>query len=183
MITVEKNRYTYDDYAKLPEGTPYQLIEGELVMTPAPSPFHQIVQSNILLELGVWVKERNLGRVLTSPIDVYLSDTETYQPDIIFISTSHRNIIGEKRIEGAPDLVVEILSPTTGYYDLTHKKRVYAERGVKEYWVVDPVEKTFDVWENMAGDFRLISSARGEGTVRSSLLKGFEITLANVFEF
>lgn len=182
MITVEKNKYTYDDYAKLPESAPYQLIEGELVMTPAPSPFHQIVQSNIWLELGVWVRQRNLGRVLASPIDVYLSEKETYQPDIIFISTSRRNIIGEKKIEGAPDLVVEILSPTTGYYDLTHKKRMYAESGVKEYWVVDPVEKTFEVWENVGGDFRLISSARAQGAVRSKLLEGFEITLAKVLE-
>jgi len=92
-------------------------------MSPSPVPYHQMVLRNIGFELFEFVKERGLGEVLYVPIDVYLAETETYQPDIIFISKERLNIIGEKKIEGPPELVIEILSESTAYYDLRHKKR------------------------------------------------------------
>lgn len=174
-------RYTYEDYEKLPEGAPYQLIGGELIMTPSPVPYHQIVSREIGFELLKFIKEKKLGEVLFAPIDVYLSETETYQPDIIFISKDKLNIIGEKKIEAAPDLVIEILSPSTAYYDLKHKRRVYETSGVKEYWIVDPMEKSVEVYENPGAEFKLFSNARQSGTVHSKLLDGFGIGIEKIF--
>jgi Uma2 family endonuclease len=176
-----KKQYTYEDYEKLPEGAPYQLIGGELIMVPSPIPYHQLIKRRIEFELIKFVEERMLGEVLDAPIDVYLSETETYQPDIIFISKERLNIIGEKRIESAPDIVIEILSPSTAYYDLRHKRRVYESSGVKEYWIVDPMEKGIEVYENINGEFKLYSQAQKTGRVDSTLLKGFGVELEKVF--
>ena len=176
-----KKTYTYEDYAKLPEGAPYQLIGGELVMTPSPVPYHQIISRRIAFELLKFVEERKLGEVIYAPTDVYLSETETYQPDIIFISKERLHIIGEKKIEAAPDLVIEILSESTAYYDLRHKKRVYEASGVKEYWIVDPMEKGIEVYENINGEFKVFSQAIEKGRVNSKLLQGFGVELEKVF--
>ncbi|MDP2279096.1 MAG: Uma2 family endonuclease, partial [Nitrospirota bacterium] len=117
LLEKEKTKqYTYEDYEKLPEGAPYQLIGGELIMTPSPVPYHQMIKMKIEYELLKFIDGKDLGMVLDAPMDVYLSETETYQPDIIFISKDRLNIIGEKKIEAAPDLVIEILSPSTAYY-------------------------------------------------------------------
>jgi Uma2 family endonuclease len=176
-----KKQYTYEDYAKLPEGAPYQLIGGELVMTPSPVPYHQIILRRIGFELVKFVEERKYGEVIYAPMDVYLSETETYQPDIIFISNERVNIIGDKKIEAAPDLVIEILSESTAYYDLKHKKRVYEKSGVKEYWIVDPMEKSIEVYENTETGFKLFSNAIQTGKISSKLLEGLEIELEKVF--
>src|SRR3990172_4863727 len=179
---VEKKKiYTYKDYEKLPEGAPYQLIGGELVMTPSPVPYHQIVLRKIGFELVKFIEEKGLGEVIYAPIDVYLSETETYQPDIIFISKERMSIIGEKKIESAPDLVIEILSPSTAYYDLRHKKHVYESSGVKEYWIVDPLEKSVEVYENTGEEFKLVSSTRHAGEVNSKLLDGFKVVIEKIF--
>ena len=176
-----KKQYTYEDYEKLPEGAPYQLIGGELIMTPSPMPYHQIIARNIGFELLKFNEQRRLGEVIFAPLDVYLSETETYQPDIIFISKDRLNIIGEKKIEAAPDLVIEILSPSTAYYDLRHKKRIYEKSGVKEYWIVDPMEKGIEVYENVNGEFKVFSQAQEKDRVKSKLLDGFEVEMEKAF--
>lgn len=184
MATIKpekKTYYTYSDYEKLPEGAPYQLIGGELIMTPSPVPYHQIISRRIEYEILKFVEERKLGEVLDAPIDVYFSDTETYQPDIIFISKDRLNIIGEKKIEGAPDLVIEILSPQTAYYDLKQKMRVYEKFLVQEYWIVDPVEKSIEIYENVAGGFKIFSSAYEKGRVNSKIFEGFGVELEKIF--
>lgn len=173
----EKKVYTYADYEKLPEGAPYQLIGGCLVKEPAPVPYHQILSSRLEFELMKFVEERDLGQVLNAPTDVYLSDTEVYQPDILFISKERMSIIGAKKIEAAPDLVIEILSPSSAYYDLRHKMHVYETSGVKEYWVVDPIEKGIEVYQNINGKFRLFNKACRCGVIRSALLEGFAVEL------
>ncbi len=172
--------YTYADYEKLPEGAPYQLIGGDLVKEPSPVPYHQMVSMRIVFELVKFVEERDLGVVLHAPMDVYLSDTEVYQPDIMFISKGRVNIIGEKNIEAAPDLVMEILSPSSAYYDLRHKMYVYATSGVKEYWIADPIEKGIEIYQNINGEFRLFNKALSSGLIRSALLEGFTVDLEKV---
>ncbi len=181
MIEAEKKKYTYEDYEKLPEGSPFQLIDGELVMTPAPIPYHQQLCKKIFLELSNYIENKKSGEILFSPIDVYLSESETYQPDMIFISNERINIIGEKKIEGAPDLVIEILSETTAYYDLKHKKRIYESCGVKEYWIVDPIEKSVEVYENINSKFKLFSSAILRGNINSKILTDFELEISKIF--
>lgn len=181
MIVEEKKKLTYDDYAQLPEGAPYQLIDGELVMEPAPTPYHQGISMGLSYALYRFVRERGLGTVLTAPVDVYLGPHHTFQPDVLFLSNERLGQVGEKRIDGAPDLVVEILSPTSGYHDMKTKKRVYEETGVREYWIVDPFEKSVEVYENTGSAFVLLARAEGAATVASKVLGGFTLALADVF--
>lgn len=140
--------YTAEDYFNLPEGSPYQLIEGELVMTPSPITPHQAVSRNMEMAIYSHVKKHNLGFVYYAPIDVYLDESNAYQPDIIYISGKNKGIIKRKGIDGAPDLVIEILSPSTAYYDMNLKKDVYEKSGVLEYIIVDSNYKTIDVYLN-----------------------------------
>ncbi len=178
---LEKRRYTIEDYEKLPEGSPYQLIEGELIMSPAPAPEHQEVSINLSYKLYNVVKKTKRGKVLYAPVDVYLDQENAYQPDIVVVLEGSRAKITQRGIEGPPDIVVEILSPSTAYYDLLEKKEVYERSGVKEYWIVDPKRKTFEIYTNSQEGFKLLSKAKGEGVVRSELL-GIDLDLKEVFE-
>lgn len=178
----EKKIYTYDDYAKLPEGAPYQLIGGKLVMTPAPSTYHQEISKRLGYLLYEYAElKQKLGKVLHAPVDVYFEDEETYQPDIIFISNDRVGIIKKEKIEGAPDLIIEILSASTAYYDLVHKKDIYAKHGVKEYWIVDPMEKWVESYKNENGKFILIGRVQKDESIGSTILTGFKVALDTIF--
>lgn len=172
---------TYEDYCKLPEGAPYQLIGGELVMTPAPGTYHQLISSELEYQLKSFNYEKNAGVVLDAPVDVYLGESETYQPDIVFIGRDRKEIIEPGRINGSPDLVVEILSPSTAYYDLRKKFKVYEKSGVKEYWIVDPEDKSVQVFVLSNGKFALDQEVGMGDTACSRLLKGFEVDLESIF--
>ncbi|MQL51169.1 Uma2 family endonuclease [Desulfofundulus thermobenzoicus] len=176
-----RQRYTYEDYCRLPEGSPYQLIGGELVMTPSPTPYHQMVSMKLVFKMAGFVLEKGLGIVLYAPVDVYLEETETYQPDIIFISNERLSIIEEKRINGAPDLVVEILSPGTGYYDLRSKYKVYEKSGVREYWIVDPHSKSVQVFCLQGRKFVLDREVEQQGTVQSHVIAGLTVQVESIF--
>jgi len=180
MQTEVKRKVSAAEYEKLPEGPPQQLIEGELIMSLAPSFNHQSIVLEIASLLKNYVIGHNLGHVNISPIDVFLKDDEVYQPDIIFISNERENIISDK-VKGSPDLVVEVLSPSTAYYDLVHKKNIYEETGVKEFWVVDPEGKGIEVYENINGKFMLFSKARSSGSASSKLLSNFNIKIEELF--
>ena len=177
----EKERYTYADYAELSEGAPYELIDGDLVGSPAPTPYHQTIQSNLFFALSQFVRERNLGRVFSAPIDIRLSDQDTVQPDLAFIAQDRVDIVGEQALEGAPDLIVEILSPATAHRDLTTKKRLYEKHGVQEYWIVDPESTTVEVFQNTDDGFHQHARVVESGTAASALLDGLRIDLGNVF--
>jgi Uma2 family endonuclease len=184
MIAAEKKLYTYDDYVALtpPDSAQFQLIEGELVEMPSPIVKHQRVQRELGFALLLFIKQKDLGELFYAPMDVYLSPTNTYQPDILFISNERRNIIGEKRIDAAPDLVVEILSPGTAYYDLKKKRRNYEAFGVRELWFVDPADETVEIYEGVNGKFQLVAEAQSKGSVVSKLLPEFSIALETLFE-
>jgi Uma2 family endonuclease len=181
MEAATKQRRTYADYAALPEGAPYQLIDGDLVMSPSPNPTHQRVVRRLMVAVQRYLDVHPLGELFVAPLDVYLSETETYQPDLFVVMEESKKIIAESKIEGAPDLVIEVLSPTTGYFDLTHKKDTYASFGVKEYWIVDPTEKWVEVFENSKGEFLLLERQRNTGTIRSRILPGFELQVESIF--
>jgi Uma2 family endonuclease len=175
-----RERMTYDAYSRLPEGAPYQLIDGCLVHEPSPTVEHQRIASRLAFALTEHARRHDAGEIFFSPIDVRLSETETYQPDIVFVSHARRGIL-EAIINGAPDLVIEILSPSTGYYDLTHKRRVYERHGVLEYWIVDPLEHTVTVLGIASDRYVELDAARDEGIARSTLLDGFTVDLASLF--
>ena len=177
----EKERYTYDDYARLPEGAPYQLINGSLVMSPAPASYHQIVHARLFLALATRVDEQNLGQVMSAPVDVRLSDTDVVQPDLLFVAQERLDIIGEQVIDGAPDLVMEVLSPSTAHHDLTTKKRLYEMHGVHEYWVVDPKSRTVEIHTRTDTGFIQHQRRVDSGTATSALVEGLAVKLETLF--
>lgn len=181
VAATSQKPHTYQDYCSLPEGSPYQLIGGELVLTPAPGTYHQVVSMKLELQMASFVLNHDLGLVLYAPVDVYLGETETYQPDVVFISRERMPIIEPARINGAPDLVVEILSPATAYYDLRKKYKTYEKCGVKEYWVVDPEEKSVQLFTLVGGKFTLDQEAEGEGEIASRVIQGLRISLPSIF--
>lgn len=177
----EKETYTYDDYRHLPEGAPYELISGQLVMSPSLTPRHQTIQSNLFYELSRFAREQAGGRVLSAPLDVRLSDTDVLQPDLVYVAKTHLDIIGEHELEGAPDLIVEILSPSTAHKDLTIKKRIYEVHGVAEYWTVDPDQQAVEVFQNTDDGYVQHVRVVEDGTVPSAVQDDFSIDLADLF--
>ena len=143
-----QGEWTYADYARLPEnGFRYEVIEGELFMSPAPRPNHQRVGLRLIVLLDAFVEKNQLGELYHAPIDLNLPDlTSPVQPDILFISTENLDIVKEKTIEGVPDLIIEVLSPGSIRYDRQTKFQIYAKAGVREYWIVDPYPCAIDVF-------------------------------------
>jgi Uma2 family endonuclease len=127
------------------------------------------------------VENNKLGEVFDAPLDVYRTEIDAYQPDILFISNERLYIIGDKKIEGAPDFVIEILSQSSAYYDLKHKKSVYEQSGMKEYWVVDPSDNRIQIYENSDNGFVLMQNISSVGRSYSLLLDGFFVDLEKVF--
>lgn len=171
---------TYDDYMRLPEGAPYELIAGQLVHEPSPTFKHQSIVNILATEFTIFVRANNHGHIVTSPIDVKLSERDVFQPDIVFISHERATNIRE-RIDGAPDLVVEALSPSTSHYDLDPKRRMYEQSGVLEYWIVDPASSSIEILTNDGGLFATLDGASESGIVRSKVIDGFTIDVMDVF--
>lgn len=182
-VVTAKKKYTYKDYLNIPDDKRYELIGGELMMTPSPIPYHQWISKNIEYEIERFVREKKLGKVFDAPCDVYLDEENVVQPDILFISQERTHIIGKNNIQGAPDLVIEILSESTAYTDLMKKKRLYAKSGVKEYWIVDPDGKTIEIYCLKEGVFVLAKSFSENEELESPLLPGLKIKLSPVFAF
>lgn len=136
---VQRVVLTYDDYAAMPaDGRRYELHEGEIYVNPAPTPRHQRISRDLEFLLHAHVVEGQLGEVFNAPIDVILGRVTVVQPDIVFVARERLAMVSERGIEGAPDLVVEILSPSTEVVDRGAKLQLYARHGVRHYWIVDP---------------------------------------------
>jgi len=173
--------YTYDDYLKIDDDKQYELIGGKLILVPAPRTIHQRINRKLSGFIGSFVDKNNLGEVLCAPTDVLLSETEKPQPDILFISKEHLDIITEMNIQGTPDLVVEILSPSTGKYDKVEKSKMYYKYGVKEYWIVDPDIKVIEILIPGERNWNLFQAYNGDDILMSPLLNGLEIQLKDIF--
>lgn len=180
-MPADNEKHDIRDYHLLPEGAPYQLIEGELVRTPTPPVIHQVVSGNLLSRLMNSVKTSGAGLVLHW-VGVFIDDENAFQPDLVFVSKQRRDLVKDDGIHGAPDMVIEILSPSTAYYDLKKKYRVYEKSGVKEYWIVDPEMKAVELYSlTEQGKFALTAAVSEQGVVKSCVLAGFEMTLEEVF--
>ncbi|HYH82110.1 MAG TPA: Uma2 family endonuclease [Longimicrobium sp.] len=130
-------RWTYEEFARLPnDGSRYEVIGGELFVTPAPTPRHQKVLTRLIAALDSFSGSHGLGEVF-APIDVLFGEGDYLEPDLVFVSRGRLAIITDRAAEAAPDLVVEVLSPTTAMRDRGIKRERYARFGVKEYWIVD----------------------------------------------
>jgi Uma2 family endonuclease len=177
----EKKKYTYEDYLKTRENERYELIGGVLYMTPSPVTKHQRISRKIEFTLEKFVTENDLGEVFYAPYDVYLDDENVVQPDIIFISKERQHIIGEKNVQGAPDLVIEIISENSAYRDMVQKKSLYSKFGVKEYWVVIPEEASIEIYSLKENIYDLTNTYRKEKILESLNVKGLKIDLKEIF--
>ena len=176
------DRYTYKDYLLIDDDKRYEILRGGLIMVPAPFTIHQRLLRNIEDILWNFVKEKKLGEVLVAPTDVVLSEDIVVQPDILFISKEGLDIIKEAAIMGSPDLIVEIISPSSASYDTVEKRDIYEEYGVKEYWLVFPQEKAIEILALEDGVYRELCKGRKTGIVMSKIIVGLEVDLKEVFE-
>ncbi len=149
MSVVEKKiLFTYDDLLNWEDDKfRHELIEGEHFMTPSPNLYHQKISIKLARYVSIYAEEKDLGEVFTAPTDVVLSDVEVLVPDLLFVSNKKRHILKENYIHGAPDLIVEILSPSSVHYDKVVKFKRYAYYGVLEYWLVDPEKHVVEVYD------------------------------------
>lgn len=183
MSTIVAPKLTYKDLQAMPnDGKRYELIDGEVYITPSPSWRHQEILGNIYIALRTFVEERDLGKVSLAPLDVVFDQRNALQPDLLFVRKDRLNVIQHGHIEGPPDLVIEVLSPSTASYDRDTKIQVYARSGVSEIWFVDPESRTVDVL-NLGADGRFILTAHlsGDGAIAAAVLPGLPLSLRQVF--
>ncbi len=174
-------KFTYQDYLNAPEDKRFELLDGELITPPIPGELHQSVSAQLGWRMVQFASENKLGRVYHAPFDEVLSDSDVVQPDLLFVSHERSQIITPENIQGAPDLVVEILSPSTATRDRTFKRTLYARHGVKEYWMADTTEK--DVAVLLLGDpgFEVVEVYSRSEVLTSPTLPGFRLRLYDIF--
>jgi Uma2 family endonuclease len=177
-----QGQWTYEDWLRLPEdGWRYEVIKGVLYMAPAPTTHHQRASRKLEFAMLSFVERERLGEVFNAPVDVYLPGQETpVEPDLLFVSAERAGIISDRGIEGAPDLVVEISSPTTWWKDLRVKLPLYQETGVREYWVVDTEAKTVQVFVLRRGTYASLGQWGPGQAVRSEVLAGFQVDVETI---
>ena len=173
-------KFTYREYLLLPEQDRRELIGGDFYVVPAPNVRHQNVVANLGIALQKFVKKNVLGMFLLGPIDVVLSDEDVVQPDILFISKDRLGILTEDNVRGAPDLVVEVLSPSTADRDRRLKLALYTRYGVREYWIVDPEAESVQVMELGSRGSDSIGTFTS-GVVPSTGVEGFEMEVSRIF--
>ena len=175
---------TVEDYKVLPETGPnYQLIDGTLYMSPSPTRFHQHLSRNLEFIIFQWIKAGGGGEVYNAPLDVYLDDVNVFQPDLIYVSAGNLDLLTDAGIEGGPDLVVEILSPSTEKLDLGPKKKIFASHGVKEFWAIDPKTRSVEIYDLAANVDAPAMTLAETDQLESSILPGLKINLKEVFDF
>lgn len=173
-------RKTYDDLALMPDdGNRYELLDGEIVMSPAPNADHFTVARHLFRLLDAWVVARQLGEAGFAPFDVRLDESTTVQPDVWFLSNERAARFQFGAMEGAPDLAVEVVSPSTIQRDGVDKLRLYATLGVREYWLVDPAARTFQGFALADGVATVIM--HDGATFRSIVVEGFAVDLGALF--
>jgi len=171
---------------EIPDGDTsiYELINGEIVKRASPNSPHQRISLRLVVEFELYNRKKKIGEFFTAPFDVFFDEkTAGVQPDILFVSKKRDFIIKENNgIVGAPDLIVEIVSKGSVDKDREIKKRVYKRFAVKEYWIVDPIYKTIEVYKMEGDDYRLFAFAEDEGKITSSVLPDFELDVKVIFE-
>jgi Uma2 family endonuclease len=173
---------TYEDYCALPDdGRRHEIIEGELHVTPSPSRAHQQVAASVLVALKPFVTARGLGDVFIAPFDVILEETSVVVPDLLFVAAARSGIVTDRGIRGAPDLIVEILSPGTARRDRIEKAQLYARHGVPHYWLVDPEMRILEVYELGEGQYRRVASLAGDDAFSPAVFPGLSIPLASLW--
>jgi Uma2 family endonuclease len=178
------SKLTFEQFRDLPiDGKRYELIHGEVHVTPSPATRHQFALQNLYESLGPFVHKNRLGEVCLAPLDVRLGEEIVLQPDLIFISNARADIIQENWIAGAPDLAVEVLSPSTAGHDRATKLPIYAEARVPEVWFIDPKAKTVEALTLHGAKYLVEATYAGHHILTSNLFPGWQLSLDDVFDF
>jgi Uma2 family endonuclease len=176
-------KYTHADLLAMPDdGKRREIIEGELFVTPSPASNHQRILLNLAWAFREYLKVHSVGELLIAPLDVILSEYDVLEPDLLFVLKEHQTIVRDW-VRGAPDLVVEILSPTTEARDRGPKMKAYARFGVGEHWIVDPVAQAIEVYRLAAGGFQLAQTCAEDEPLETPLLPGFLLPVGSLFQF
>ena len=185
MKTARLKDWTYEEFMALPEdnSTRYELIDGDLCMTPAPNTRHQEISGNLFEIIRHLLRTNPLGKAFYAPYDVVFSQEppQVVDPDLVFVSTEHVSLITEKNLQGSPDLLVEILSPTTSLRDRREKHSLYERFGVREYWIVNPDRNTVQVFRLSDGHYAAALEFGLGDRLETPLLPGLSILLSEVF--
>ena len=179
MVTTPK--LTYQDYANLDGDERYELLDGELILVASPNRDHQDTVMDLGFQMREFAKENDLGKVYIAPFDVLFTDTDVAQPDILFISREREHILTPANVQGAPDLIVEILSPSSSTRDWRAKRELYATHEVREYWIIDPTNRVVSVMLLQDGVLEIEQTHTGDDTVTSTVLDGFSVSLDTIF--
>ncbi len=175
--------FVYEDLLEFPDdGKRYEIINGELFMSPSPLIWHQRTSMNLSLLIGNFLNDHSLGKIFAAPCDVLLSEKDVVQPDIVVVLKNNINIITKENIKGVPDFLIEILSPTNRMYDVKKKRTLYEQYGVKEYWLVDPELET--IQKLILHEDRYIDEGTYEenAIITCGVISGLSIEVKNVFE-
>lgn len=180
MAPATSTKLTYEDYCLLPDdGRRHEILDGEHYVNPAPNTKHQTATGNLFNALFTHAKAHRLGRVFVAPYDVVLSEFDVVEPDILFVSNERKHLIGKANLTGAPDLVIEVMSPSSRRYDEVVKLKRYDAMGVGEYWIVDPDAETVALYRRRGRNFVRVTF---DEYVTTPLLPGFTLRIADIFD-
>lgn len=180
MATVG-TRLSYDDLRQIPpDRNRYELIEAELLVSAAPNIEHQRKAGRLFVELTSFVRQHDLGEVFIAPCDVVLDSSTVLEPDILFVSKARQSIVKPACIEGAPDLIIEIVSDSSRLIDRFVKRDRYAEFGVPEYWLLDPFEPRIEVLRLEERKYRVVGVFGKDDTLESPAFPGLRLSLSSL---
>ncbi len=182
VMEPQTKRWTYEEYYQLEDDQRYEIIDGNLLMAPAPDTWHQDWLGELYALLRAYIKSKKLGRLFLAPTDVVLDQHNTVQPDLVFVSKAKAAIIHRRAVFGTPDLLVEFISPSGMRRDRYVKKELYARFGVPEYWIGDAANQTLEVFTLKQGAYELCCCAEEKGKITSLVLPGLEFDLAELTE-
>jgi Uma2 family endonuclease len=184
-VRAAPSKMTYQDLLRLPEDLlRHELIEGEHIVSAAPTLRHQRVAFKLAFVISAFVQPRTLGEVFMAPVDVLFTQFDVVEPDVLYVSNINAHLLRERYVEGAPDLAIEVLSPSSARIDKVRKLRLYERHGVREYWLADPAADTLEVYR-LTTEGRLalqasLSHAAGD-VLETPLLPGLRIALREIF--
>lgn len=182
-MTTPATKLTYQDYRLLPDdGKRYEIIDGDLYMTPSPVTRHQAIVARFVQLFMNYFETHPIGTVFAAPYDVVLSDTDIVEPDLLVVLKDGAARITEKNVQGPPDVVIEILSPGTAARDRELKRKRYEHFGVREYWLVDPDGNTLEMLQLASGQFRRLILATRHDRCTSPLFPDLILDLSRILK-
>ncbi len=182
MEAIAEKTLTYNDLLKLyPDEARVELIDNEIYEMSAPNLEHQEIVLELAVSIRQYAKDKQLGKVIVAPFDVVINENLVVQPDITFVGTANILNLQQRGYFGAPDLLVEVISPSSYTRDNSKKKKIYAEAGVKEYWIVEPANQVVEIWKLTGKEYELHSYLIESGVAHSAILEGFEVAGKSIF--